>query len=178
MSAATHESLLQAARTVIQTALSLTDNQIIVADDKGPRPDLPYLTVGLNTYDVPLSQDRQDWPESSGGDVDVASTGQREGTISLQGYGRGSSQWLTELPHRLHRRAVQAAMTTQGIDLQAPDTGVIRLGQLVETALEDRYSRDLRITYRDTGATENVPAVDTVGLTGPSDDVLTTTITL
>lgn len=171
MSSATHESLLQALRTVVKTALSLDDDQIIAADDKGPRPELPYLTINVSAYDVPASTDYEDWSASSGGQVDVGARGLREGTVSLQGYGRTSAQWLTDLPLLLHRDSNQAVMTAQGLDLLPPESGVRRVPQLVDTSIEDRFIRDLAFTYREIGATEEVPDVRNI-VGEDSDDAL------
>ena len=54
------DTILQSCRTWIRTAAArtaLADAQVILADVKGPRPALPYLTVKLVAVDLPVGVD-------------------------------------------------------------------------------------------------------------------------
>lgn len=51
------ESILQGVRSYLKAVLSLTDAQVIPANDKGPRPPLPYMTVRMDRTDQPDSLD-------------------------------------------------------------------------------------------------------------------------
>lgn len=58
----TREQLLQAVRAIVKPlarpgSTALTDAQIIPANDKGPRPPQPYLTVTLLSASVPVGTD-------------------------------------------------------------------------------------------------------------------------
>lgn len=56
----TPEYVIQACREWLKLAgatTALTDAQVIPADDKGPRPPLPYLTVKLTASDVAVGED-------------------------------------------------------------------------------------------------------------------------
>lgn len=56
----TAENILQACREWLKASAKaggLTDSQVIPADDDGPRPPLPYLTVKLTTIDVSVGVD-------------------------------------------------------------------------------------------------------------------------
>lgn len=69
------ESILQGVRSFFKNVLSLTDAQIIPANDKGPRPPLPYMTVRLDRADQPNAIDTQTTVEAdvltvTGGAVD------------------------------------------------------------------------------------------------------------
>ena len=56
----TPEYVIQGCREWLKLAAAstpLSDAQVIPADDKGPRPPLPYLTVKLTAADVPVGED-------------------------------------------------------------------------------------------------------------------------
>jgi hypothetical protein len=53
----TREHILQTAREWIKSAAGLTDDQVIPADDKGPRPELPYVTVKVTAHDIQIGED-------------------------------------------------------------------------------------------------------------------------
>lgn len=58
----TAETILQACRAWLKAgakAGGLTDDQVIPADDDGPRPPIPYLTVKLTTLDLPVGVDEE-----------------------------------------------------------------------------------------------------------------------
>ena len=50
------EAALQLMRSCIRQGYGLTAAQVIVAEERGPRPDLPYLTVRVNTSNVPIGE--------------------------------------------------------------------------------------------------------------------------
>lgn len=57
---ATEELILQGARAWLKATGSrggLTDAQVIPADDKGPRPSMPYLTLKLTASDIQVGED-------------------------------------------------------------------------------------------------------------------------
>jgi hypothetical protein len=72
----TREELLQAIRGWLMAGTSLTDLQVIPADDKGPRPALPYVTVKVLAADIPIGRDAKRSIEV----VVVTVTGGAEGT--------------------------------------------------------------------------------------------------
>lgn len=50
------ETALQLVRACLRQAYGLTDAQVIVGNGRGPRPQPPYLTVRVNTQNVPVGE--------------------------------------------------------------------------------------------------------------------------
>lgn len=157
----TRETILQTVRAWFKTALSLTDAQIIPADDKGPRPPLPYLTVKVTTADIAVGFDEQVRELNPATDVPtVRGRGHRSGTVSVQGYGSITSGWLEVATLRLQRDTIQRLLCDAGITVIPPGGGVSDLSALVDTEIEPRYLREFEIGYSviDTDAEDLIEA--------------------
>lgn len=50
------DTALQLVRSCLKQAYGLTDSQVIKADVRGPRPNLPYLTVRVGSANVPIGE--------------------------------------------------------------------------------------------------------------------------
>lgn len=154
------EDLLQAARGAIKAALTLTDAQVIPADDKGPRPPLPYLTVKITTAGGSSGYHPEDIPGCDGVTGDPTTKGRASyvATASVQGFGATAAGWLDELPLRLRRPAVLDTLATVAV---RPLGGVVDVSALLDTEIEHRYALDLEVAY----AVEDDPVSLTEALT-------------
>lgn len=144
----TRETILQAVRSWFKTALGITDSQIIPADDKGPRPALPYLTVKVITADIPVGTDETIRELNPATDVPtVRGRGHRSGTVSVQGFGADSAGWMEVAALRLRYDSIQRLLSDAGIAVINRGGGVSDISALVDTEIEARYVRDFEISY-------------------------------
>jgi hypothetical protein len=146
----TRETLLQACRSWFKTALSpdVTDDNAIPADDKGPRPKLPYLTFKLTTADLSAGVDEQ--VNEIGALPDefptVRTRGTRRGTLSVQGFGADSAGWLEVATLRLRRPSIQAILDAAGLSV-INQGGVTDISALLDTEIEPRFLREFELGY-------------------------------
>lgn len=159
------EDLLQDFRSWIKTQLSITDKQVILVQrgEKGPRPPLPYLTVNLTTFDLPVGTE-----ETEHRDEELAIRGDRQATLEIRGYGDGSDEWLTELGFRVDTYEGKATIVTQS-------AGIGDASRLVSESIESQYFKEFLIEYQITG-TEAAPTADQSTITvGDTDETITHT---
>lgn len=178
------EAITQAVREWYKSALALTDAQIIPADDKGPRPPLPYLTVKVIVADIPTATDE---PIREMTDITEIPTirmrGQRSGTVSVQGFGADSYGWIEVATLRLGYDTIQRALCDAGLTVINRGGGITDLSALIDTEIEPRFLREYEIGYSviDTDAEELIEAASVqIDLTledrEDDPDPLTTTI--
>jgi len=124
--------------------------QVIFAGQDSPRPDLPYLTISITSLgpadghdEARVTLDGSDVPQHT-------AYGRRTASVSIQGYGEDTAEWLEEL-------RLSCALADDVADtLEA--AGYPRLGfytegtvqqidQLLDTSTEDRYSLDVSCHY-------------------------------
>jgi hypothetical protein len=120
------------------------DSAVIIADQDGPRPALPYLTVRVLLYDLPVGED-----ESAVDDADpptVRQRGQRTGTVSVNAYGTGAEDWLERAVLLLRSPSVAALLLAGGLTIR-PEGGISNLSGLRDTGTETRFHRDFAIDY-------------------------------
>ncbi|MEN0065938.1 MAG: hypothetical protein AAGA48_27605 [Myxococcota bacterium] len=156
------------------TAAGLTDAQIILANQDGPRPPLPYATVNVLTYDAKLGED-ETWVDASD-PPQLRQRGVRTGTLSVQTFGRGAATWLRRAVGRLRHPSVLAVTTEAGVTVE-PTGGLQNLTNLVDTSMEPRFQRDFSVLYRTVSDPETAIELDTVEVdstSGPLDDFVVT----
>lgn len=169
------ETVLQKVRAAIMAALTLTDDQVIPADDRGPRPGLPYLTVKIlaapRTGEVEFIRgvDGADDPIEWGEAGHIAE-------VSVQGFGEGAVDWLETLPLRVHRETVIAAAAP--VSIRALPGGVQDLSTVLDTGFEPRAVLTLSASYYAMDDPDTLIEAATVGLESPSDPPLEATIDL
>jgi len=147
----TQEDIIQALRTFAKAfAISgtpLTNSQVIPSDDKGSRPDPPYLTVNVLTHGIRIGQDTVFTDLDGSLDPQWKQSGQRSGTVSMQGFGAGTDDWLERLGMSYRLPAAVAIMDAAEFDLHPFPAGVIDQSTLLETAIEGRYLMEWELTY-------------------------------
>jgi len=187
----THEDIIQALRSFAKAyainGTALTNSQVIPADDKGPRPATPYLTVKVMVHDIPIGQDVVFSDLSGRGDPQWKQTGQRSGTVSMQGFGAGSDDWLGNLMMSYLLPGAVDILDAAEIDLHPMPGGVTDLSTLLDTAIEERYLLEWDVTYElttdDTYAETGVELEHVIMTTiqdegDPSERTVVTTIDL
>lgn len=77
--------------------------------------------------------------------VDVLRGGY-DATLTVQGFGADAAPWVEGLELALRRADVQAVQDAAGVDLRCPG-GVINVAELLDTAIEPRWSREVEASY-------------------------------
>ena len=122
------------------SSVPLTSAQIIRADQSGPRPPLPYMTVRVNLHDERVGHDE----EIVNANAQLVTRGNRRGTISLNAFGDGAEAWLGRALAVLRHEAVKALIPTVAI---VPNGGALNLTQVVDDRMEPRWQRDFWVHY-------------------------------
>jgi hypothetical protein len=132
-----------------QVFITTTDcpaNKIVLRDVAGPRPEPPYVTLGWNTLGQSTGEvERQVF--EVGANTVVRHTGPRTATLSIQGYGEVTSDWMEEFKLQLGDVQVTRILaTTAGCSVY--DSGSVQdITALLDTSRERRYSLDLTVAY-------------------------------
>ena len=215
------ERIIQAIRAWLKAAAArggLTDAQVVVADDKGPRPPKPYLTVNVTTLGSAIGVDERadrladtivigngaagavyaitvggtaisytrladdtnstvaaaivdlinavdhHFAEASGatitastahGDLAIITAdavpvvtflGQRRASVSVQGFGSETSEWLERAAMRLQIPSVQTALDAAGLSVLTRG-GITDVARLLDTEIEPRFLREFEVFY-------------------------------
>lgn len=143
----TRSALLAAARQLAITVGGATDAKVINAGAPGPRPEKPYLTVRLTSPGGGgAPAERLDSVDDDGAPM-VVMRERREASVSIQGYGTDSGDWLDALQLGLDSPDSLAAQEALGVSA-AVQTPVSDLSTLLDTAEETRFSLELVLRYR------------------------------
>ena len=154
----------------------------VVADDAesgGTRPPVPYLTCKIIEWDTPLGLTAS-IVHGLGGRVISRN---RQGALSLQGFGPQTRPWLEALALVLDDPSIIDLLLASGLVLTA-ESGITDVSALMGTAFEPRYARDIRVDY--TATLSPIPFAEAVtaivGVTLERYDAhldpLTTTLTV
>lgn len=143
------EDLLQGTREWLKVVVpGLTDDQVIPADDKGPRPELPYLTVRIAPHDQPRHVRDERLTGTDGGGAPIVSIrGHRQAVAALQGFGVEAAEWLMLASLKLGLPEVQAQLDASGFDVVPLAGGITDISELIDTEIEGRYARDFDLHY-------------------------------
>jgi hypothetical protein len=128
------------------------DSAVIIADQDGPRPALPYLTVRVLLYDLPVGED-----ESVVDDADpptVRQRGQRTGTVSVNAFGSGAEDWLERAVLLLRSPSVRALLDAGQLTVR-PEGGSNNLSRVRDDKTEVRFQRDFFVDYELVGDDED-----------------------
>lgn len=157
------------------------DRAVIFGDQDTTRPSLPYVTVRVLVYDIPVGED-----EDLVDDADPPTwrgRGQRTGTVSVNAYGAAAEAWLERAVFMLRSPSVQTLLTAGGLTVR-PEGGLNNLSSLLDDKTQVRFQRDFAVDYeRDAEPTDAEAAVeleqvvheDTFGSDVPGDRVVTVT---
>ena len=164
----TRDEILQAVRAWFVLAIpAIVDapanpedpNQIIKADDKGPRPGLPYLAVKVSDADgadmVDETRHAID-PGDPGGDSQWRVHGERFAVVDLQGHDTANTTttagWLEDAVLRIQRPDVSAVLDAAGLTLVNRGS-VVDISTGLDSQIERRHLRTIEVRYavRDSG---------------------------
>lgn len=139
-------------RTALETACYnyvdsiLPTSTVIFANENGPRPVGPYVTLNLITQSVRVGSD--DYLESSPTvtELNLATRGQRTATLSINAYGQTAYDELWLLKQSLDLPNNKATAIAQGIAILR-DQDVVDLSRLRDNEIEKRAQMDIIIGY-------------------------------
>lgn len=160
-------SLLDAVRGWLKAAASpaLLDKQVILADEKGTRPTLPYMTVKLTTLHQRMGEDERGvevvavTPPGGGAPterVDLTVTGARRAVLQVRGFGEEPGDWLAAAELALSDPQVLMGLAALNVAVRSLG-GLIDLAQLLDTKIEARWSQDFEVTYQLRSRREAIP---------------------
>lgn len=130
---------------------------IRVANQGKTRPDPPFMTIRLITWDVPTGATGYVKPAVGGQTV----TNWRSATLSVQGFGEVTRIWLEAMAVLLDDEGIMIAL--EGAKLAAHELGgVTDVAALVDTASEPRFVREFRLDYVVTSTPKAVAALSSV----------------
>jgi len=152
--------------------------EVIPSDDTGPRPALPYITIGVLTYDTPIYLTDDVVLNFQDGALQESQRGARRATLSIQGYGKASAPALEALARTLQLSSTAALLTTMDVE---SISAVSRVPVPMTSDLEVRYGVSVTVVYSDATDAAEVPHAETIEVTQtydgtPSD--ITQTITV
>jgi hypothetical protein len=155
-----YESLLQDVRAWVLLATSLPPDRVVPVDAAGTRRALPYITVGLTTYDIEVGTDETLYEVDDQDELRARVSGDRRATVTLNAYGARGADLLGLCGLSLSMPIVQQFLEQKYIGL-LPLTGTQDITQLVDTTREKRFFRDFELTYGiEHLQSEPVPAMD------------------
>lgn len=145
--------LYRAVRGWLMAAVSpaLTNDQVIPADDKGTRPDLPYMTIKLTALHQRVGEDEQGIEVVDEGEpgerVELTVTGARRAVLQVRGFGEEPGDWLAAAELALSDPQVLMGLAALNVGVRSLG-GLIDLAALIDTKIEARWSQDFELTYQ------------------------------
>ena len=141
------DDLLSAARALLIAVTSAEVGQVINAGAKGPRPDLPYLTVRLTSPGGTTQGPAERLDRVLATVPQVAMQERREASISVQAFGKEALDWLDNM-HLLIDSPLslltQASNFISAMAVAPPSD----ISVLLDTIEESRYSFEMLFRYR------------------------------
>lgn len=129
-------------------ASPLSDPTVIWADQPGPRPERPLLTLKLTSAGSHYGED--EGLDGCNDDDEPIRTivGDRTASLSVQGYGEGAVDWLDTLGISWRRESIKALLLAQGLTIL--DAGpVTDLTAALDGSPEPRHLREFQVGYRE-----------------------------
>ncbi len=146
------ELLLQAIRRLFTIGFGLMDSQVIVLDNEGHRPTIPYLALtvlagGTNTEST-------DWITHNeiGGTPRKIPRGYREAQVSVNAYGLGAEVWVDQIADvAFNNEQVIEDLRQRGVTIVqvGPPTN---LTALVDASHEYRSNTAITCAYEHVGS--------------------------
>jgi hypothetical protein len=125
---------------------NLTDLQVIL-NDGGDKPPKPYLTVHVLMLDRLVNMDDEQQRSLDGSDdPQVRTKGQREATVSIQGFGQETADWMADARLDLDLPAADAIFEAANLSVMTLG-GESRDNPPVDTIIEDRYLMEFEVAY-------------------------------
>ena len=178
----TNEQLLQAIRTwlkagaVAPATTTLADAQVILGDQDGPRPPLPYLSVKIITPQIQVGTDELVSYDNGDGDVSYRVRGDRELVVSVSGYGPGALDWLENAGLTIQLPQIDAILGDAGIRVDNVG-GTTNTSTALDTSIEVRYTRTWLVRYTLLSNRDVAPPAEVIEVTTTtSGDLVQTSI--
>lgn len=143
------EKVIQGVRAFCRAATGLGQGAVIVADQNGLRPALPYLVIEVVTSGVQVGTD--ELMRDLGGTYGAMREwvrGHRRATVQVSGYGTDAPELLEQVRLCLESPAVRDPVETLYSISLARVVTVQDLTTLRQTAYEVAAMMDLEVTYR------------------------------
>lgn len=122
------------------------DRRIIPADDRGTRPNLPYITVRVMAQDTRTMHDERVQKTNAAGVLDENIIGHRRATVQLDAYGTTSDDLLVLSTLALKETRTQRYLFDKKIAI-TPASGITDLSELVDDVIEKRFTKDFYVDY-------------------------------
>lgn len=119
--------------------------RVIVADQDHVRPPLPYVSLKVIVYDVPVKED-EEWVNTES-PPQWQARGLRTGTVSLNAFGATADGWLDRAHLMLGAPSIRELLGDAGIEL-VPRGGINNLSGKLDAGTQARFQRDYAIGYR------------------------------
>lgn len=157
-------ALIEYSRTAMTRAgiAGASTARFVQADQPGWKIALPMVTMRCLAWGD-FDGLTADW--SPGDDPDSMVMAHRErGTLSLQGYGEETAEWLAAIRRHLDDQAATQVLAINGYDLGELG-GIVNLTAVLNTGMQHRYGLDLEVTYRAESADLPVDALESLQVT-------------
>jgi len=139
------KDIIQAGRTWAKDALGLTDSDVIPAYDDGPRPEIPYLMINAGPQAVPYGHADKLYDTDSGIPRETIEQAYAT-TLSVNGYGEATSDWLADMHLSLAQTSTQQLLADEKIGV-TQESETRDLSALTDTEIEFRFQRDFEARF-------------------------------
>lgn len=138
------------------------DAKVIIADQDGPKPRPPYISIRLDRFDEEVHTDEtlQGIDPSDGEGRLFRARGLRTGVASITAFGRSAEYWLERSALMLNSPSVRALLNERNIALRRISP-VVNLSRTLDDRTEARFMQDFRVDYeRESSETETEELVE------------------
>lgn len=147
-----------------ETFTGLATGQVIIAEDNGPKPDLPYIALRIQNINKIGTEVRSN-PYDFGGSAAIKISGNREMVVNFQAYGTNSYGILEDLWHRVHDELSRTLLANEGLAL-IEQLALTNLTGLNDTDFEERAQQDLMFRFATQLEDIDVGVIETVDVSG------------
>lgn len=140
------EQLRQGIRAWLFEATGLSKDRIVLADLYANRPELPYLMVDLESFDLAIGPEERLNSISSDDNPQVSVRGMRRGTVTINGYGRGSANLVIQAGFNLRKPSVKQAVSENNLSIR-PIGPLQDISVLVDERIEKRFAKPFELQY-------------------------------
>jgi hypothetical protein len=120
------------------------DSAVVIADQDGTRPPLPYLLVRVLVPEVQVGEDETLVDDADPPQIRVR--GQRYATVGVQAFGEEALSWLRRATRKLASPSIVTLNQAAGVAIR-PQGGPTNLSGLRDSHTEVRFSQDFRVDF-------------------------------
>jgi hypothetical protein len=155
--------LLEAARELAEGLAGVPNGKVVYAGAKGVRPEKPYLTIRITSHVAIGGTERIDGEDA--GDPTATMRQLREASVSIQGFGEDSLDWLDTIQTSLDSPDSLTLQDEWGIAalLRSP---VTEISALLDNEEEQRFSLELTLRHRYDAPIQTGVPLERVEVTG------------